>query len=106
MDVKDLVGSRCTDAKQWAEEFMSVIDGMSKSEIDEGLMIAWFASAIETAKDAMWPGSCSVCVSAEEDEYGNIVCSRGCFDPVEPWFYCADFENKYHSKDDERTVSI
>lgn len=37
-----------TDAMVWAEEFQKVVD--SGVTIDEGLMVGWFANAIETAK--------------------------------------------------------
>jgi hypothetical protein len=39
---------RSTDAKVWAEAFMKVMQ--SGVQIDEGLMITWFANAIETGK--------------------------------------------------------
>jgi hypothetical protein len=38
-----------TDARKWAQEFMREF-GDRKAEIDEGLMIAWFANAIETGR--------------------------------------------------------
>lgn len=38
-----------TDAQVWAEEFMKVVK--SGAVVDEGLMIGWFANAIETAKE-------------------------------------------------------
>lgn len=39
-----------TDAAVWAAEFMAVLaEGV---EIDEGLMIGWFANAIETGRTA------------------------------------------------------
>lgn len=38
-----------TDAQVWAQEFMREF-GNRKDDIDEGLMIGWFANAIETAK--------------------------------------------------------
>ena len=97
MKPDDLIKEQITDASLWAKSFMDTISSKN-IEVDKDLMISWFASAIETTKDSTWPGSCISCVSGEEDEYGNIVCSRGCFDPVEPWFYCADFENKYTKK--------
>lgn len=37
-----------TDAMVWAVEFQKVVD--SGVKIDEGLMVGWFANAIETAK--------------------------------------------------------
>lgn len=40
-----------TDAQTWAREFMSLF-GKRKDDIDEGLMIGWFANAIETGRDA------------------------------------------------------
>jgi hypothetical protein len=36
-----------TDARVWAEEF-----GKVRPDIDQGLMICWFANAIETGRDA------------------------------------------------------
>jgi hypothetical protein len=100
--VRDLIENRDTDAKHWAEEFMSVIDGMTKDEIDEGLMIAWFASAIETAKDACWPGACVGCIYSEEDkDTEELRCTRGCFDPIEPFFFCADFTDKWKGESNE-----
>ena len=38
-----------TDAAVWAAEFMAEF-GDRKDDIDEGLMIGWFANAIETAE--------------------------------------------------------
>lgn len=38
------------DAKKWAEEFMRLF-GNKREEIDEGLMISWFASAIMVGYD-------------------------------------------------------
>ena len=35
----------CTDARVWAEEFVKVCP-----DVDEGLMIGWFANAIETSR--------------------------------------------------------
>lgn len=40
-----------TDARVWAKEFM-LLFGETKENIDEGLMIAWFANAIETGRSA------------------------------------------------------
>jgi hypothetical protein len=40
-----------TDAQKWAQEFMRLF-GDKRDEIDEGLMIAWFANAIETGRTA------------------------------------------------------
>jgi hypothetical protein len=37
-----------TDAQVWARAFMQVVN--AGATIDEGLMIGWFANAIETAK--------------------------------------------------------
>lgn len=43
-----------TDAKVWAEEFMRVArtQGEQFGLIDEGMMIGWFANAIETGRAA------------------------------------------------------
>jgi len=40
-----------TDAQEWAQEFMRLF-GDRRDEIDEGLMISWFANAIETGRRA------------------------------------------------------
>ncbi len=37
-----------TDAQVWASEFMAVV--ATGVAVDEGLMIGWFANAIETAR--------------------------------------------------------
>ncbi len=37
-----------TDAAVWAEEFLAVMD--AGATVDFGLMVGWFANAIETAK--------------------------------------------------------
>lgn len=41
------------DAQIWAKEFIRIKNenNWSTSDIDESLMICWFANAIETAKD-------------------------------------------------------
>lgn len=58
LDPAKLVGNQSTDAYRWAQSFMNMIDKghFTKDEIDEGLMIAWFANAIETAKDSTYNG--------------------------------------------------
>ena len=40
-----------TDAREWAAEFMRLF-GERREEIDEGLMISWFANAIESGRSA------------------------------------------------------
>jgi hypothetical protein len=40
-----------TDAQTWAQEFLDRF-GERLEDIDEGLMIAWFANAIETGREA------------------------------------------------------
>lgn len=40
-----------TDGQKWAQEFMRLF-GDRRDEIDEGLMIGWFANAIETGRRA------------------------------------------------------
>lgn len=42
--------SQTTDAQVWAKEFLKVLEE-KQPKLDEGFMIAWFANAIETAKD-------------------------------------------------------
>lgn len=46
-----------TDASIWAEEFCRIFVGQTvtttnEGAVDEGLMIAWFANAIETGRNA------------------------------------------------------
>ncbi len=48
MDILKMVG---TDASKWAEAFQQLIVDPGK-EIDEGLMIGWFANAIEAGRTA------------------------------------------------------
>jgi len=42
--------SNTTDARMWAWEFLDVIE--SGVDIDEALMVGWFANAIETGRAA------------------------------------------------------
>ena len=53
-DPGELVKTLDTNAQHWAQSFMGMIETghFSKEDIDEGLMISWFASAIETTKDS------------------------------------------------------
>lgn len=55
LDPDELIKKQSTDAYRWAQSFMSMISKgyFTKEEIDEGLMIGWFANAIEIAKDSM-----------------------------------------------------
>ena len=39
-----------TDGQIWAQEFMRVVE--SGVTVDEGLMLGWFANAIETGRSA------------------------------------------------------
>ena len=57
-DPSELIKTQSTDAHRWARSFMSMIEQghFTKEEIDEGLMISWFANAIETAKDSTYNG--------------------------------------------------
>lgn len=41
------------DAQIWAKTFMEIW-GSRLNEIDEGLMLGWFANAIEAGRDAAW----------------------------------------------------
>lgn len=54
-DPGDLVKERVTDANEWAEAFMGRISlgHFGRNDIGKELMHSWFASAIETTKDAM-----------------------------------------------------
>ena len=53
IDPSSLVKEESTDGRLWAKSFMDQIkEGyFTKDEIDEGLMISWFANAIVTAED-------------------------------------------------------
>lgn len=42
-----------SDAQKWAQSFMEVVSKRAAPEIDEGLMIGWFAAALETGKSSM-----------------------------------------------------
>jgi len=55
IDPSDLVKDLDTSAQNWARAFMGTIarGHFTRNDIDEGLMISWFASAIETTKDAV-----------------------------------------------------
>lgn len=57
-DPSELIKTQSTDAYRWARSFMSMIEQghFTKEDIDEGLMISWFANAIETTKDSMRHG--------------------------------------------------
>lgn len=57
-DPSELIKAQSTDAYRWARSFMSRIEQgyFAKEDIDEGLMISWFANAIEIAKDSMRNG--------------------------------------------------
>jgi len=46
-EVDELRLRETTDARVWAEEFAKV-----RPDVDRGLMIGWFANAIETGRDA------------------------------------------------------
>jgi hypothetical protein len=46
-DHAELIDS--TDAKRWAREFIALF-GTRLDEVDEGLMLSWFANAIETGR--------------------------------------------------------
>ena len=50
VDEKKLIGNM--DARVWAEEFVRLINSSSGIDIDEGLMIGWFANAIMTGHDS------------------------------------------------------
>ena len=55
IDPGDLVKCQSTNARLWAKSFMDTIDAnhWDIKDIDEGLMISWFATVIETTKDRM-----------------------------------------------------
>lgn len=52
--VRELLKTGSTSGKEWAQAFMQTKEqmGWSLENIDEGLMIGWFANAIEVAKTA------------------------------------------------------
>ena len=65
------------DAKVWADEFMRLF-GDKRHEIDEGLMIAWFANAIMRGR--LWrealqglSNEVSVLLGLEEEELRDLV---------------------------------
>jgi NTP pyrophosphatase (non-canonical NTP hydrolase) len=41
-----------TDAQKWAQQFMAVMAKIGRGQVDEGLMIGWFANAIEAGRSA------------------------------------------------------
>jgi hypothetical protein len=49
-DKKEEFNQQSMDAEVWAEEFMRLF-GKSLSQIDEGLMLSWFANAIMAGYD-------------------------------------------------------
>lgn len=53
-DPSELIKDQSTDAYRWARSFISMIEQghFTREEIDEDLMITWFANAIETTKDS------------------------------------------------------
>jgi hypothetical protein len=59
-----------TDASVWAEEFMAEF-GDRKQDIDEGLMIGWFANAIETGRSQ---GRKETCPHREFSVLGDDLC--------------------------------
>lgn len=48
--MKDL--SREFDCEVWADEFIKVVN--NGAEIDKGLMLGWFANAINAGYDVAW----------------------------------------------------
>lgn len=51
MDITAMLLHNTTDGQIWAQEFMRLF-GDRRDEIDEDLMIGWFANAIETGRSA------------------------------------------------------
>jgi hypothetical protein len=53
MDAPTLLGSLRDDAYRWAEAFCEIKRkrGWTIADIDEGLMVVWFANAIENSSD-------------------------------------------------------
>lgn len=53
-DPGELVIERSTDAYRWAQAFIATKkrNDWTLKDIDEGLMLSWFAAVIETTKDA------------------------------------------------------
>lgn len=49
---EDLIKEESTNAQEWAQMFIKTKkeNNWTIKDIDEGLMIAWFANAIEVAK--------------------------------------------------------
>lgn len=56
-----------TDANVWAREFERrfLTDPIQRAKIDRGLMLSWFANAIETGRTA---GQKLIAIPTEEDE--------------------------------------
>ena len=52
-DPTELLKQQCTDAQEWAKAFIYTVQS-KELQIDEGLMISWFAAAIENAKDSVY----------------------------------------------------
>ena len=53
IDPIDLIKELDTDAMKWAEAFMGRIaqGHFTRNDIEADMLVGWFASAIETAKD-------------------------------------------------------
>lgn len=50
----------CTDAQVWAQGFVNLINSSDPPTIDEGLMLGWFANAIEAGRTAGFQAGCEV----------------------------------------------
>ena len=53
IDPSNLIANQETEGEKWANSFMAQVayGNFGSEDIDEGLMIAWFANAIVVAQD-------------------------------------------------------
>jgi len=56
IDPSDLVKAQSTNAQLWAKSFMDriALGHFSYNDINEGLLLSWFATIIETTKDSCY----------------------------------------------------
>lgn len=76
------------DAKLWAQEFMRLF-GERRQEIDEGLMLAWFANAIMRGYDEVATRACEW--TGGDDAY-ETACGHAY---ALPYGTVADHEHRY-----------
>lgn len=73
------------DARRWAEAFCQIKarQGWSAEDIDAGLMICWFASAIETASVLRLAASRPAAQVADREAVARALCESGKFETGE-----------------------